>query len=321
MADSRRKRLRCAGSGSVERLSVTSQDRGSNEDYAVVLIAGAESFDSGKDGFVRMLRVLLLIAIGVYLLAVAIFFFAQRDLLYYRTHTSVPLADAQSNSALREIEVKTQDGFDLKAWYAPATTKPLTIVFFHGNADRLVTAAQVAVPYIDAGYGFLVTEYRGYSGLPGSPTEEGLYNDARAYLRALIARGVESRRVVLVGQSLGSGVCVQMATEFPVGGVVLLSPYLSIPKVASHHFPFFPAGLLILDRYENDSKIAGIHAPLLIVSGSRDDVVPELQARKLYALAIEPKEFRELPDRGHNDTLDAFVPVSLEWMGRACGER
>ena len=266
--------------------------------------------------FVRILQVTVLIVIGVYLLVLAMFFFAQRSLLYYRTHTYIPLADAHANGAFREIAVRTPDGVDLKAWYAPATTKPLTIVFFHGNADRLVTAAQVADPYIDAGYGFLAAEYRGYSGLPGTPTEAGLYNDARAYLRELAAGGVASTHVILLGQSLGSGVAVQMATEFKVGGLILLSPYLSIPKVAMHHFPFFPAGLLILDRYENDRKIAGIHAPLLIVSGSRDDVVPGSQAKKLYALAHEPKEFRELTDRGHNDSLDAFVPVSLEWLGR-----
>jgi fermentation-respiration switch protein FrsA (DUF1100 family) len=264
-----------------------------------------------------MLKVWVLIAIGVYLLVIAMFFFAQRSLIYYRTRTYIPLADAHANGAFREVTVRTQDGIDLKAWYAPATSKALTIVFFHGNADRLVTAAQVADDYIDAGYGFLLAEYRGYSGLPGAATEEGLYDDARAYLRDLVARGVESRRVILIGQSLGSGVAVQMAREFEVGGLILLSPYLSIPKVALHHFPFFPAGLLILDRFENDRKIAGIHAPLLIVSGTRDDVVPESQAKKLFALANEPKEFRELPDRGHNDTLDEFVPVSLEWMGRA----
>ena len=269
--------------------------------------------------FVRMLQVSLLVVIGVYLVLLAVLFASQRNLLYYRTRTYIPLADAHANSALREIAVRTPDGIDLKAWYAPATTKPLTIVFFHGNADRLVTAAQVADPYIDAGYGFLVTEYRGYSGLPGTPTEKGLYNDARAYLRDLVARGVESRRVILLGQSLGSGVAVQMATEFDVGGVILLSPYLSIPKVASHHFPFFPAGLLIQDRFENDRKIAGIHVPLLIVSGSRDDVVPVSQGEKLYALANERKEFHLLAERGHNDALDAFVPVSLDWMGRVYG--
>jgi uncharacterized protein len=267
-----------------------------------------------------MLQVTVLVVIGVYLLVLAMLFFAQRSMLYYRTRTYIPLAEAHANSAFKEIEVRTQDGVELKAWYAPATSKKLTIVFFHGNADRLVTAAQVADPYIDAGYGFLAAEYRGYSGLPGAPTEEGLYDDARAYLRDLEARGVESKRLILLGQSLGSGVVVQMATEFEVRGLILLSPYLSIPKVAMHHFPFFPAGLLIQDRFENDRKIAGIHVPLLIVSGSRDDVVPESQAKKLFALANEPKEFRELPDRGHNDTLDAFVPVSLEWMGRVCGE-
>ena len=126
----------------------------------------------------------------LYFTVVAVFFLAQRHLLYLPTHTYTPLAEAYANRAFQEISVKTEDGLNLKAWYAPATGKPCTIVFFHGNGDSLATAAEVANPYIAAGYGFLLAEYRGYSGLPGSPTEAGLYQDARADLRGLTARGV-----------------------------------------------------------------------------------------------------------------------------------
>src|SRR3974390_1777739 len=162
----------------------------------------------GLGDLVRVLRVSIFISIGVYLLFMALFFVAQRSLLYYRTSTYTALAEARANGAFREIAVRPQDGVKLKSWYAPATGKPFTIVFFHGNADSLRTAAGVADPYIVAGYGFLLAEYRGYSGLPGVPSETGLYNDARAYLRDLMARGVASSQVILFGQSLGTGVAV-----------------------------------------------------------------------------------------------------------------
>ena len=268
----------------------------------------------------KVLQVSILISIAVYLLFLALSFVVQRSLLYYRTHTYIPLARVHANSAFSEIQVRTQDGIDLKAWYAPATTKHFTIVFFHGNADSLVTAAPIADAYIHAGYGFLLAEYRGYSGLLGEPTETGLYNDARAYLRSLMTRGIESRHVILFGQSLGSGVAVQMASEFQVGGVMLLTPFLSIPRAALKHLPFFPWGVIMLDRFENERKIAKVHAPLLIVSCSTDDVVPAWHGEKLFSLANEPKEFHELQGRGHNDALDQFVPLSLEWISRCPAE-
>ncbi|MGA2167512.1 MAG: alpha/beta hydrolase [Terracidiphilus sp.] len=268
----------------------------------------------------RVLKISIVFAIILYLVFLVVFFVTQRSLLYYPSHSYTVLTEAHANEAFREISVRTQDGIDLKAWYAPATRKPFTIVFFHGNADSLRTAAQDADPYIAAGYGFLLAEYRGYSGFPGTPTETGLYNDARAYLRDLMARGIESRHLILYGHSLGTGVAVQMASEFHVGGLMLLAPYLSIPKLAQVDFPFFPSTYLALDRFDNERKIKYIHTPLLIVNGSRDQVVPASHGRRLYSLADEPKEFHSLPGRGHNDAFDEFAPLSLDWIERVCRE-
>jgi hypothetical protein len=173
----------------------------------------------------KALKILLGIVAAFYLLALIAFFTFQRSLLYFPTHSSVPLSEAGANQVMREFSVKTEDGINLTAWYAPATSKPFTIVFFHGNGDSLAAAAHTADPYIAAGYGFLLTEYRGYSGLPGKPTEAGLYADARAYMRGLIARGVNSEQIVLYGHSLGTGVATRMAEEFHVGGLMLLAPY------------------------------------------------------------------------------------------------
>lgn len=267
----------------------------------------------------RVLKILIALAIALYLLLLAVFFFTQRSLLYYPTRSYIPLADARANRAFIELAVTTNDGTNLKAWYAPAATKPLTIVFFHGNADCLFYAAPITEPYIAAGYGFLLAEYRGYSGLPGAPTEKGLYEDGRAYIRALIARGVPADHIVLFGHSLGTGVAVQMAEEFHVAGVMLLAPYLSVPKLARVHYPIFPS-FLALDRFDNEARIAKIGAPLLIVNGAIDTIIPPAQGTQLFALAHDPKEFHSLPGRGHNDAFDDFVPISLEWMSRACRE-
>lgn len=267
----------------------------------------------------KVIQISIGLAIVLYIVLLTVFFATQRRLLYYPSHFYVPLADAHANRAFQEISVRTQDGIDLKAWYAPSTSKALTIVFFHGNGDRLYTAAQVADPYVAAGYGFLVAEYRGYSGLPGVPTENGLYADGRAYMHDLIGRGVGANKIVLFGHSLGTGVAVEMAEEFHVAGVMLLAPYLSMPQVAQAHFPIFPAKLLALDRFENARKIGSVHAPILIVNGDADQVIPPAQGRALYSLANEPREFHSFPGRGHNDLFDDFAPLSLDWLGRFCG--
>jgi hypothetical protein len=281
----------------------------------------ADSCVAFYGGTVRVLKISVVFAIALYLVALVVFFVTQRSLLYYPSHSYTALADAHANQAFKEISVRTRDGIDLKAWYAPATSKHFTIVFFHGNADGLPTAAPIADPYISAGYGFLLTEYRGYSGLSGSPTETGLSNDGRAYLHDLMDRGIESRHIILYGHSLGTGVAVQMASEFRVGGLMLLAPYLSIPKLAQIDFPFFPSSLLALDRFDNEKKIEYIHTPLLIVNGSADQVVPPSHGRKLYSLANEPKEFHSLSGRGHNDAFDEFAPLSMDWIERVCREK
>jgi fermentation-respiration switch protein FrsA (DUF1100 family) len=263
--------------------------------------------------FLGALLILLLLYAGV----VAYIYSIQRQLIYFPSHTYETPREAIAAPTLEEFPVTTTDSIALKGWYAPATKRKLTLVYFHGNGDDLKSSAPIAKLYIDAGYGLLIGEYRGYSGLPGTPTEAGLYDDARAYLKALIAAGVDPHDIVLFGYSLGTGVASQMATEFPVGGLILLSPYRSLPEVAANQFPFLPAKQLVKDRFETTRKIRAIKAPLLIANGERDEVIPPVQGRDLFALANEPKEFFTAAQAGHNNMFDfGFGAASLAWLDR-----
>jgi len=259
----------------------------------------------------KVLGILLGFFAALYLICIGGFFAT-----HFPSHTYIPLAQAHANRSFEELFVRTQDGLDLKGWYAPPSTKPFTFVFFHGNGDNLYTASQIADPYIAAGYGFLLAEYRGYSGLPGKPTEAGLYADARAYLYALMAQGVKPENIILYGHSLGTGIATQMAKEFHVGGLMLLAPYLSIPKLAQVDYPFLPAEYMILDRYENFKKIGNVHVPVLIVDGAQDQIIPPSQGKQLFDLANEPRQFYSLPGDGHNDIFNDFAPISLHWVSR-----
>jgi fermentation-respiration switch protein FrsA (DUF1100 family) len=267
----------------------------------------------------KIVRIMLRIVVGVYVGLIIAMFIFQRSLLYFPSHEYVTLADAHANKALRELPVRTADGIELKGWYSPATSKPYTFVFFHGNGDSLYGDAEVPEPYIAAGYGFLIAEYRGYSGLPGKPTEAGLYADVRAYLYGLMAQGVRNENIILLGHSLGTGVAVQLAGEFKVGGVILLAPFLSVPKMAQISYPYLPVKLIALDRFDNEKKIGGVHVPVLIVNGTADELIPPSQGKRLYELANEPRMFHSIPGVGHNDILESAATVCLDWVGKLPG--
>jgi uncharacterized protein len=250
----------------------------------------------------------------VILIGITVF---QRDFLYFPNPAYVSPEAGFANSRLKELFVTTEDGIDLKGWYAPATSQSLSLVYFHGNADSLQKVAPIATPYISAGYGFLIVEYRGYSGFSGNPTEKGLYADGRAFLNKLSALGVEEKNIVLLGHSLGTGVATQMATEFHVHGLMLIAPFLSASKMGQIRFPFLPAELLTIDRYENFKKIPKLKLPLLIATGGKDIVVPPAHGEELFELGNEPKQFYFSPESGHNNLFGAdLYPVSLKWLGQ-----
>jgi uncharacterized protein len=250
----------------------------------------------------RGLKALLIGAIIVYLMVVTILFFAQRSMLYVRT-TARPMLNIAALEPKREIVcLATPDGLNLRSWYfRPGRAGAPVVLFLHGNAGDIGNHLPWAKFLIDAGYGVLALEYRGYGGNPGSPSEAGLYDDARGAFAFLKQQGIPDRNVVLFGESLGTGVAVQMATEHDVGAVVLRSPYTSIPDVAEHALPFLLAHWLVRDRFDTLSKIGAIHAPLMVFHGDADTLIPITLGRAVFDAAPEPKTWLAIPGAGHND--------------------
>ena len=205
---------------------------------------------------------------------------------------------------MEEVGFTTNDGVELFSWYAPAPEGRPTLVFFHGNAGNLASRAFKAKAFMRAGIGVMLVEYRGYGGNPGKPTELGLYEDARAALKFLEGQGVSLEEVILYGESLGSGVAVQVAYEAKVAGLVLETPYTAMPDVAAHHYFWLPVQWLVRDRYESKSKIASVSVPLLVLHGSEDKTVPARFGKALYNLALEPKTLEIFEGGSHNDLYD-----------------
>lgn len=261
------------------------------------------------------LRRILLGLVCCYLLALGVLFAFQRALLFPAHGGYMRPAEAGAPASMQEIDISTDDGLNLKAWYQPATTRRRTIVMFHGNGDTMASFLGLAAPFITAGYGVMLTEYRGYFGMQGSPTESWLYADARTCLRYLAERGVPAQQTILMGHSLGTGIATRMAHEFAVAGVILSAPYTSIMDVAARQYPIFPVRLLMLDHLENIEGIKNIHSPLLILHGDHDRTIPVSNAEAVFAAAAEPKTLKILHGAGHNNLLEyGYGSAVLDWL-------
>lgn len=192
-------------------------------------------------------------------------------------------------------------GISIISWYTPAAKGQPTLLYFHGNGGNLAGRAERIATYQEAGIGVFMMSYRSYSGSTGSPNETDNVSDALAAYDALVQRGVASSDIVLYGESLGSGVAVQVAVAREVGAVILDAPFTSLADVGAQVYPYLPVHLAIADRYDSLSRIARINAPLLIVHGTRDQVVPHDMGRQLYEAAAEPKTFASIAGAGHSD--------------------
>ena len=253
----------------------------------------------------RLVAIVLSSVFALYFAIVGLMFVFQRDLMYFPdTIRHVPPSHYDMLAGVQEVELNTPDGLNVLAWYAPPPLGRPTVAIFHGNGGSLRGLRYRLAYFKQANVGVLLLAYRGYSGSDGTPTEEGLYIDARTALNWLNAQGIPDTSIALYGESLGSGVATRMAAEREVGIVVLESPYTSTVDVAEQKFPFLPVSWLMSDRYESLSRIKAVSEPLLIMHGAVDQVVPQDLGRRLFAAANQPKEGFWPQGAGHGDIFD-----------------
>ncbi|MCA8932178.1 MAG: alpha/beta fold hydrolase [Rhodospirillaceae bacterium] len=250
--------------------------------------------------------------LAVYAAVVVLATVLQRSLIYFPSAERPELSRAGPPGA-REVAYTTADGVALYAWYRPAEEGRPTIVLLHGNAGHIGHRVSKAAPLVAAGYGVLLVEYRGYGGNPGRPTEEGLVADSRAALDWLGGEGVPPERTVLYGESLGTGLAVRLATEYPVAGVVLEAPYTAVVDVARSRFWFLPVNWLMQDRFESLTRLGDVAAPILVLHGTADGVIPVAHGRRMAAAA--GATFHEIPAAGHMDLYDFGADrLILDWL-------
>jgi fermentation-respiration switch protein FrsA (DUF1100 family) len=176
------------------------------------------------------------------------------------------------------------------------------VLVCNGNGGDRSMRADLAAALTRLGLAVLLFDYRGYGGNPGSPTEAGLAADARAALAYLAGRpDVDPARVVYLGESLGAAVALRLATERPPAALVLRSPFASLAEVGRRHYPVLPVSLLLRDRYDSAALAGRLTAPLLVLAGARDRIVPAEHSRRLFAAAPQPKRLAVLDGADHND--------------------
>jgi fermentation-respiration switch protein FrsA (DUF1100 family) len=222
----------------------------------------------------------------------------------------------------QDLAVQTSDGERLHGWWFAARAEPRRghLIHFHGNAGNISHRLAEAAALTRAGFDVLLFDYRGYGRSTGRPSEAGLYADARAVRAAAAARpGVDPARLVYLGESLGGAVALALALEHPPRGLVLQSTFTSIRDMARLHYPVVPP-FLVPDEYPSLRRIPGLRAPLLVLHGDRDEIVPFTHGQRLFEAAPEPRLFHRVAGAGHNDLLAVAGPsygrVVGEWAAR-----
>ena len=214
-----------------------------------------------------------------------------------------------------ELALETEDGERLHGWWIPATAPVIGhVLLFHGNAGNIGDRVPHVALLSAAGFDVLSFDYRGYGRSSGRPSEHGISLDARAARETLLRQdGVDSARVLYLGESLGGAIALALAVDLPPAGLILQSTFTSVRDMARLHYPFIPRAL-VPDAYPSLRIIPRLRAPLLVLHGSDDPVVPLMDGEALYEAAPDPKHIEVFAGAGHNDlTGRRWIQAITDW--------
>ncbi|MFF5989758.1 alpha/beta hydrolase [Prauserella flavalba] len=261
-------------------------------------------------------RVLIGLAVVVTIVAVvfgAAFAF-QRKLIYLPSGGPLPNA-ADVLPSGRDVTLTTGDGLRLGAWYFPVEDARAAVLVAPGNAGNRSLRVPLAEALNGRGLSVLLLDYRGYGGNPGSPSEEGLALDARAARDFLVRQKPE--RLLYFGESLGTGVVTELATEHPPDGLVLRSPFTDLAAVGKRHYPFLPVSLLLRDRFPVSEYAQRLRVPVTVVYGAADSIVPPELSRAV-ADAANGRAVA-VPGADHNDPVLLDGPEVVGAVAKLAG--
>lgn len=258
-----------------------------------------------------MIVKLLVWAIALALAFAALSWFARRSVFYPMKYPG-GWWGVQEELGAKDVWLQSADGTKLHGWMVEQPGAQFVTLFLHGNAGNLTHRVRSIHPIRQAGSNVLVIDYRGYGKSEGSPSESGLYADAQAAYNHLIGQSYKPEQIVLHGESLGTAVAVELATRNPIGGLILEAPFSSAGAVASGMVPVL--GAMLISGFDSKTRISGVHAPLLVIHGDRDEVIPYRLGQDLFASANEPKKFRTIASAHHNDIVETAGPAYADML-------
>jgi len=261
------------------------------------------------------LKWVLIVAVIGYVAFLAVLYVTQRGLQYIpETVRTTPAAAGLPQA--EEVVLDTADGERVIVWHVPARADKPVFLYFHGNGGSLRGRVERFRALTDDGSGLVALSYRGYGGSSGTPTETGLLADAAAAYAFATAR-YPAARIAVWGESLGTGVAVALAAKHPVGHVILETPFTSIVEIAAQSYWFAPVRLLMKDQYRSDLRIGKVTAPVLILHGDRDTLVPFAMGERLYAMVNAPKQLVRFPGLGHNQLGAGAVTAAKRFLAQS----
>ena len=248
---------------------------------------------------IAALRFFIIAAAAIYAGICVYMYLQQRGLQYFPSNRNLNPTAAGLEGVSEEL-LETPDGETIVAWFAEAPPGRPTILFFHGNGGEMGDRAERMAFYISQGFGALFVSYRGYGKSSGQISEAGLVTDAITAHAWLVNRGVRPDAIAVVGESLGTGVGVQLVARHKVAALALEAPYVSAADIAAKIYWWLPVRLLMKDTFDTKNYIAKVNVPLLIQHGDADAIIPVEHGQNLFAMANEPKELEIIPGAGHD---------------------
>jgi len=197
--------------------------------------------------------------------------------------------------------IETDDGIRLHAWYIPKQGARFTVLHFHGNGGNISHRLHLYKLWHDMGLGVFALDYRGFGRSLGHPSETGLYADARAAWRELTdSLAAPHDRIIIAGRSLGCAPAAYLAAQTDAAGLVLETPFTSLPDMADKLYPWLPARFLVRTQFNNMKRIPDVNTPVLIITAEGDQIIPQWMGQRLFEAASEPRQYTVLAG-GHND--------------------
>lgn len=210
---------------------------------------------------------------------------------------------ARSGLPLEEVWFQSGDGTKLFAWYVESAATSAVVLWCHGNAGNIINRLENLRELYRIGLSVFIFDYRGYGRSQGSPSEEGLYQDALgAHDYLTRTRMIPTDRIVIFGRSLGAAVAGELAVQKPAEGLILESSFPSIAAVAKFHYGGLPLHWLLGAEFTLIDRLPSLSLPKLIIHGEQDDIIPLELGRQVFEAAKPPKFFYAIPGADHNNT-------------------